>query len=180
MVGPVEAWAQCGELLPLDDLVAMADALLGRWSRYPAARMRPPDELEAAVSRRAGCRGVARLREALELARPKVRSPQETALRLIVVRAGLPEPELNGDVFDRAGRWIGMSDLVWRDARFVAEYEGEHHRLDPEQFEKDIRRRERYAEAGWRMVRVTKSDLGAHRPELVTRLKSALGGAAWV
>jgi hypothetical protein len=178
VVAPVDAWVQCASLLPLDDLVAMADALLGRWSKAPEARLRPLTELRAAAAAAGGARGVVRLREALELSRPNVRSPKETALRLLVVRAGLREPELNADV-DDDGTWLGMSDLVWRRERVVAEYEGEQHRLDRHQFEKDIRRRERYAEAGWRIVRVTRADLTLFRSELITRLRSALAAAPW-
>lgn len=179
VVSPIDAWVQCGEWMALDDLVAMADALMGRWSKEPRARGRPRSELEVAVVQRAGQRGVRLLREALDLARPRVRSPQETALRLLVVRAGLPEPEINADVYDDSGRWLGMSDLVWPAVRVVVEYEGDHHRVDAEQFEKDIRRRERYAEAGWRLIRVTKSDLYGHSGELTRRIAGALAGAPW-
>jgi hypothetical protein len=178
VVAPVDTWVQCASLLPLDDLVAVADALLGHWSKAPEARLRPFTELETAAAAAGGARGVVHLREALELSRPNVRSPKETALRLVVVRAGIREPELNADV-DDAGTWLGMSDLVWRRERVVAEYEGEQHRLDRHQFEKDIRRRERYAEAGWRIVRVTRADLTLFRAELITRLRSALAGALW-
>ncbi|WP_121371247.1 DUF559 domain-containing protein [Frondihabitans australicus] len=126
-----------------------------------------------------GRRGITALRQALGLARPGVRSPQETALRLLLLRRGLPEPEVNGIVRDDRGRRLGESDLIWRAVRVVVEYEGDQHRTDPAQFAKDIRRREDYAEAGWRVIRVTKSDLHDHADLLVRRVAGALAGAPW-
>jgi hypothetical protein len=50
----------------------------------------------------------------------------ETRSRLLVVRAGLPEPELNLAVHGPGG-WLLEGDLVWRRQRVIAEYQGGHH-----------------------------------------------------
>jgi len=165
---PLDVWAQCSTLLELDDLVAMGDALAGRWSGQPEARERPLAELEASVIRWGRRRGARRLREALELVRARVWSPRETALRLLIVRAGLPEPpELNADVRADDDTWLGCSDMVYRARRLAVEYQGDQHRTDKRQWRNDVRRRERYVDAGWRMLEVTDDDLIAPNDFLV-------------
>ena len=57
-------------------------------------------------------------------------SPGETRLRLALVRAGLPEPELNVRLYGVDGRYLGKPDIVYRRQRVVFEYEGDGHRLD--------------------------------------------------
>lgn len=84
MENAVRAWRQCGRLWSLDDLVAGADALLG--GRRPIASI---GDLEAEVTRMGDVRrGI--LRRSLALARPGVRSPRETRLRLLLTRQGSP------------------------------------------------------------------------------------------
>jgi len=175
VVDPVVAWCQCSQLLTLDALVAIGDALLGSWSAHPLARARPAGELASAVDARAGTRGAGRLREARELSRPKVESPKETELRLLLHRAGVPEPEINVRRRDDAGRYLGKLDLSWPAHRVSAEYEGDEHRSDPRRWRNDIARAERFADAGWRMVRVTQHDLhGPAAARLVTRFQHLL------
>ncbi|WP_123505596.1 hypothetical protein [Frondihabitans sp. PhB188] len=177
VVDPVTAWAQCSEQLRVDDLVAMADGLLGEWSTRPRARLVERELLERAAASRAGSRGVVALREALDLARSNVRSPGETRLRLLLVRGGLPEPELNVEVRDDDDRWLGIGDLVFRDARVVVEYEGDGHRVDRKQFESDIDRRERFADARWRTIRVTGGALRTSSSQVVARVRKHVLGA---
>ena len=151
----------------------MADALLGRWPREPVARMHKAETLVAVAAERTGKRGATALRMALGLMRPKVKSPGETALRLVLHRGGLPEAALNVDVFE--GRvWLGQPDLVYWQAKVAVEYEGDYHRVSKTAFENDILRRERFADAGWHMIRVTSGDLNLRPQELIARV------ARWV
>ncbi|AMM19590.1 hypothetical protein AX769_04850 [Frondihabitans sp. PAMC 28766] len=178
VVEPAWAWAQCSELLGLDDLVAMGDGLAGRWSKDERARERPLDELDVAVSTWGSRRGARKLRKARHLVRADVWSPKETELRLLIVRAGLPEPpEPNGEVTNAAGGALGHADLVYRDERVVLEYEGDGHRSDRAQWRKDIARYERFQDAGWRVIRVTDDDLVSsglllHRLDKELRLRA--------
>ncbi|BCO50272.1 hypothetical protein MINTM003_07130 [Mycobacterium paraintracellulare] len=48
--------------------------------------------------------------------------------------------------------------MGWQDIKLAVEYEGDHHRTDQRQFNKDIRRAETLAEIGWTVVRVTIED----------------------
>lgn len=106
-----------------------------------------------------------------------VESPKETELRLLLVRGGLPEPEINTKTYDGAGRYLGKPDLRYPDEQVLIEYEGDEHRRDPGRWRRDIRRRERFADAGWRTIRVTAADLrGAPARELVSRVRRSLSG----
>ena len=60
-------------------------------------------------------------------------------MRLTVIDAGLPQPEVNYDVIE-AGRWLGQVDLAYPELRIAIEYEGEHHLTDPLQWAEDIAR----------------------------------------
>lgn len=132
-------------------------------------------QLEAAVA--AGRRvGAARLRAVLPRAIPRSRSRAETWLRLILVDAGLPEPEANVDVVE-AGVWLGQVDLGYPALRVALEYEGEHHLTDPRQWAADIARYDRLAESGWRVIRVTKAEVFGRTDDLVERVRRALGQA---
>ena len=91
VTAPVDTWCQLSTVLELDALIEAGDALVRR--KHPLATMA---ELRAGVSHYAGQRGAKKLREALTQVRPRTDSAKETATRLVIVRAGLPEPEVNG------------------------------------------------------------------------------------
>ena len=98
-------------------------------------------------------------------------SPQETRLRLLLVRGGLPTPVAQFVVRD-GGRFVARVDLAWPDRRLAVEYDGVWHG-ERGQFARDRDRLNRLLAAGWRVVFVTARDL--HRPqELVARVAAAL------
>jgi len=167
---PAAAWAAIGDLAPLDDLVVIADAVARRHGSL--------DPLVAEVALAQGRRGARRLREAIGLARLGAESVMETRARLLMVRAGLAEPELNVDILDdETGEWLARSDFVWREQRVVVEYEGDHHRTDSAQWRADIARRRLLEEAGWRVILITADDVLRRPEQLVALLRTALGSA---
>jgi hypothetical protein len=170
---PVDSWCECASLLRVDDLIVMGDGLIRR--RHPLATL---DQMVGAVRRRSGRRGTARLRSALPQLRAGTDSARETALRLLVVRAGLPEPEVNASLFDRNGTWIAYGDLVWPEHRVVLESDGRQHAEDPKQFATDIRRLDDIAEAGYRHIRVDKT-LIADRDLVLAKVTRALRERGW-
>jgi very-short-patch-repair endonuclease len=130
-------------------------------------------DLEPVRALAAGLRGAgsARAREACRLADGLAESPQETRLRLLMVRGGLPVPVAQHVVRDARGR-VGRVDFAWPEQRVAVEYDGRWH-ADPTQFARDRQRLNRLQEAGWRVVFVTAADL--YRPgELVARIAAAL------
>jgi len=168
VVDAVDAWCQLAPALALDDLVIAADFVLTQ--RGAAARL----DLRAAAERPGRPAG-GKLLRALPETRPGSRSPGETRTRLVLVRAGIPEPELNAPILDRRGSLLGHGDLVWRRPRVVVEYEGDQHRTDRAQFRYDIERYEQFRDAGWTVVRVTADDLlPSRRSLLVERVRRRL------
>ncbi len=163
---PIATWLCLGGFLSIENLVIMGDGLLCR--RAPRATLA---ELSDSVEGAGSGRGVAQLRRVLPLLRPGTDSAPETVLRLALQRAGLPEPEVNGEIVTSAGRFHG--DLVYRSARVAVEYDGEHHRTDDRQFSIDVDRLDSIMAARWRVLRVDRRLL-ARRQELVARVSSAI------
>ena len=121
-----------------------------------ARRLGGTQRLAALTDRRVP--GVRRAREALSWIRVGSKSAMETRSRVLFVRAGLPEPELNGDIHDRDGGWLATGDLLWREAEVVGEYLGAYHFRDYAQGDSDIVRRRDVERAGWSHVDFTKDD----------------------
>ena len=100
----------------------------------------------------------------------------ESRARLHFGRAGLPEPELNAEVFAEDGNFVARADFLWRDARVIVEYEGDHHRTDRRQWQSDIQRTRLLESLGWRVLRITAADLrGPGLTHLVAELADLLG-----
>jgi hypothetical protein len=167
---PAEVFAQLGVMLTVDDLVCVADYLLG-------ANLVDLDDLREAadIPRR---RGAVALRDALLEARSGSESPRETKTRLILVRGGLPQPELNWTLRDRAGAFVARLDMAYPEYRVCVEYDGRHH-ADTGQFARDADRWAAIEAEGWILVRVLSHHL-AQPNVLVTRARRALASGGWV
>lgn len=168
VISPVDAWLDLASALALDDLVILGDAILARNPRLI-------DALREGVRRRAGSRGIRRAREALELIRPGVRSPMETLTRLLLVRGGLPEPELNAEVTDAAHTWLAEVDMVWRDRRVIVEYDGRWH-ADAGQRRLDATRRRQLRAEGWIVIELFAEDILKYPERTVRLVREALEG----
>lgn len=165
-----DTWCDLAGELALADLVALGDAVIGRGS---PVRM---DQLTELVDRRGGFPGVASAREALPLLRGRSRSPMESKARLVFVRGGLPEPELNVDVHNARGEWLANVDFAWRAQRLIAEYDGDQHRTDRRRWRQTVARREQLHDEHWRVVTMTEPDITVRPHETVARLRAALAG----
>jgi very-short-patch-repair endonuclease len=140
---------------PLDDAVVLVD-------QFVASGMVDLDPVRRAAASATG-RGCRRARTAVALADGLAASPQETRLRLLLHRSGLPIPVAqfrvrNGAVF------VAQVDFAWPEHRVAVEYDGLWHAED-DQFARDRRRLNRLLAARWRVVFVTAADL--YRPESV-------------
>ncbi|SDK07972.1 Protein of unknown function [Nocardioides sp. YR527] len=94
--------------------------------------------------------GAALARMAAGYVRDGVDSPMETRLRLLIVLAGLPEPEVNLLVGDEVER--RKYDLSYRRSRTILEYDGRQHVERVEQWEADLERREAIDDDQWRIM----------------------------
>lgn len=163
---PVEVLRQLGTALPLVDLVAVADHLLGEASPVPDL---PPVDMRE-ILRREQRHGSPAARNALALARPRVASPGETRLRLLITRAGFPEPTPDIVVPDPdAPGHLRRIDLGYAHLLIGIEYQGEYHRTGRDQWRADERRRDALASVGWDLRYATAADIA--RPQ---RFLSAL------
>lgn len=198
VVGPLDTWCDFGELvrrdgLMLDDLVVLGDEILnlvvGRpelaglsWSVEPETRADREacaaivlEELRATLDERVRPRGKRHLEAALPLIRYGVKSPMESRARLVFHWAGLPEPQINVDVRNERGEWLGEGDLVWP-PRVVVEYQGEHH-ADRRRRSGDSSRREQMGDEKVRVFEAFAEDVfqAPRRRALVRRVAGALG-----
>lgn len=96
----------------------------------------------------------------------------------MIADAGLPEPELNPEVCGPDGEWLGRGDMVYFRWKVLVEYDGDQHRTNTGQYEKDMARRERFRRAKWDGVYIRKRGL-QHREETVERVRTSLLRAGW-
>ena len=101
-------------------------------------------------------------------------SPMETRLRWLISRSGLPSPEVQRELRDADGRFVGRADLYYAQARLAIEYDGMNHR---DRLAEDNRRQNSMIKAGFTLLRFTASDLD--RPLLVaSQIRALLQRAA--
>lgn len=168
-------WASLGGTLSLIDTVALGDFFCREWTPgagRPNVGMRPiatVDDLQRATD--AGRRvGVRRLREALSLIRTGSWSPRESAVRCHIVFAGLPEPELNVDVFTAEGHFLGCVDLAYPELKIAIEYQSVLH---ASRYSQDVERIAALRAAGWEVIEVT-ATLLADPDAMVARIRRAI------
>lgn len=179
LTSPASTFVLLGQLT-LPELVAAGDYLVrsiqpgyGR-SLAAAAPLTTILALEEAVSlgRWGGSR---RLRQAISLVRTDSWSPRESMTRVALVLAGLPEPELNVDLFDSRGGFLGCVDMVYCQYRVAIEYQGEQHAAT---FAEDLERIEALRAEGWIVIQVSKV-LARNSDALVARVANALRSRGW-
>jgi hypothetical protein len=148
---------------PGDKAVATIDSLAR------ATNLKTAD-VELLTSRYKGRRGIRCARAAVDLADAGAESPRETWLRLLLIRAGFPRPTTQIPVYDEYRQLVAVLDMGWEEIQVAVEYEGDHHRTDRRQFNKDIRRFETVTDLGWIDVRVTAEDTAGG---IISRVTSA-------
>jgi very-short-patch-repair endonuclease len=132
------------------------------------------DELADEANRHGGRRGIARAHRALRLASPGAESPLETLLRLLIVLAGLPAPDVQVPI--RAGRKTYFADLGYREQRLVLEADGRDHHSERRKVAEDMVRHNAMVGAGWRVLRFTWAQV-VYQPEVViAAIRQALYG----
>jgi very-short-patch-repair endonuclease len=120
-----------------------------------------------------GARNIRRLRDVLAVADGGAESPQESQVRLILIRGGIPRPITQ----IRIG-WRRI-DMGWPQYKVGVEYDGMQHWQDPAQHGGDIERLEFFAGLGWRIVRVVAEHVRDNPQGIVHRAEAALRAAGW-
>lgn len=154
-------WLELAGQLDLVDLVIAGDYLL-RGFRESDGRHRPfvtIAELRHAFSEHADRRYSTVIAAALGLIRERVDSPYETRLRLIVQSAGFPDPIVNEPIRDAAGEIVAQPDLRIPDYAVGLEYQGDGHRTDRSQWQRDVVRRRELDRIDWKSIEVIIPDI---------------------
>lgn len=93
---------------------------------------------------------------------------------MLVVLAGLPEPEVNVITRVDGGTWSRRFDLCYPQLKLIVEYDGRHHVSDPAQWSRDLLRREGLEAQGWTLIVVNADALFNHPSDTLRRITGAL------
>ena len=158
--------------LPFDQAVAAGDAAL-------RAGLTGAD-LAQALDLSARRPGMAGARRTVAFLNRRSESPGESLSRVVLAQAGLPEPELQYEVFGDDGRLVGRVDFGWPAYRTLGEFDGKvkyGKLLTAGQSAADVvyaekRREDALRDLGWQVVRWSWADLH-DVPALLARLERA-------
>lgn len=169
---PARVWRQAGDGWDLDDVIAAGDFLV-----HPRRSLLSIDDLRAEVVHAGDVGG--KLRRALAQIRVGAETAEETRLRLTLARAGLPEPALNHNLTDGAGRFVARLDLAYPRHRVAVEHDGRIHAFDEAQFARDADRWDDIRALGWTLVRILSHHLRPDPQAAIDKVAAALWDAGW-
>lgn len=177
--GRERTWVELASLLSVEELIVLGDQLVRTpYRQYDdrADAWTSRTLLESEVDRSPGVTGIRKAREALDLIRSGSDSPAETQLRLAILRAGLPEPDLQVPAAPEDPR-SPKADMGYPELKVAIQYDGGTH-FDPDQARRDQDRDNWFLARGWTLLRFNRD----HRPRdfaaAVSQLRLALAGAA--
>ena len=104
-----------------------------------------------------------------DLAEP-AESPMEARLRWLLLSARLPRPEVQANLSDAEGRFVGRADLYYSDPRLIIEFDGGNHR---ERLVDDNRRQNLLVNAGYTVLRFTSADIHNRPDQVVAQVSAA-------
>ncbi|TLP99540.1 hypothetical protein FEF26_02720 [Nesterenkonia salmonea] len=152
-------WGESAAEISVEALTVLGDSLVRRPRPRFEKRTEPWTTIEAlrmVVGRHRRAPGRARARAAADLIRVGADSAQETLLRLAILRAGLPEPELQVPADPRRPR-SPCADLGYPYWRIAIQYDGACH-FDPERAKRDRRVDRHFHARGWTVLRYFDAD----------------------
>lgn len=160
---PYVVLLELASMLEHDDLVIAVDSLI---SRDPPLRGASLEAIWAATDSYEARWGAPALRKALLDARPNTDSPGETRTRLLLLRAGFPEPVINDPVTDPGTETTRYLDLAFPEYKIGVEYDGDYHRTVKNQWRADQARKDSLASLGWDLRTVNSQDIKEPRRAL--------------
>jgi len=164
--GPFRMFVELASVLSLVDLVVVGDAML-KMFKIPSSRL--VEECEKSKDQPAVA-----ARTAAAFVRAGVDSPMETRLRMLIVLAGLPEPQVNHKIRNEHGRVVIRLDLSWPALKLIVEYDGRQHAEDIRQWNRDLERREVFDDGEWRIIVVTAKGIYQEPGRTIERIRKAL------
>ncbi len=181
---PATTWALLAAELTVDELIELGDAIV-QIPRQGGMRRGGESDALATIAQLVAAadapyrRAAGKLRDALAEVRVGSSSVAETRIRRDCQRAGLPSPELDFDVFTAEGEAIGYTELAHPRYRLLIEYEGDHHRTDRAQWQRDVDKHTACAAAGWEVLRLTARHVYPSTAPAVERIRAALIRHGW-
>ena len=166
VTSPQQTFCHLARYLGLVDLVALGDRFVKK------GRCTPADLVDYADAWPGQCRHEA-LRAA-RLVRERVDSAPETAVRLLMVLAGLPEPQVNIPIHDADGNLRFRIDLGFEEVRFAIEYDGRWHDEEDQRQHDEERRTTLSTEENWTFLIVKAPDLYEQPEQLLARIVAEL------
>lgn len=160
-------------MLSEQELVVLGDQLVRVPRPQFEGRSRPwatRSSLEELLSVHRKTKGIVAGRSALEKIRVGADSPPETMLRLAIIDAGLPEPQLQPR--PSSGSWYS-GDLGYEELKIVIQYDGGGHFTAVQQ-SVDQRRDHAFEGAGWAVIIANSEDLREGFAHVIERLRHAM------
>lgn len=161
---PIQTLCDLVAMLGVVDLVILGDSLAQAGLLSPGQLL---SSLEAAAARPRR-----RAHQAAQLVRSGVESPMESRARLLMVLAGLPEPEINREIV-LDGRTYRL-DMAYPQYRLAVEYDGRQHASSTHQWHHDLTRREDLDRWRWRLVVLRSDDIFVRPLETLERIMEAM------
>lgn len=166
VTAPADTFVDLARYLGLVDLVVLGDSLVG-------AGVVSLEGLQTATEKTG--RHMRLARRAAGLVRAGVDSPMETKSRLLIVLAGLPEPEVNHRLRDADGTVRRRLDMAYPQVRLAIEYDGRQHAESTQQWQGDVYRREELDGMRWRLVVLLANDIYRTPQRTIDRIRAAMG-----
>lgn len=142
-----------------------------------AAKLITKAGLAAFAKTRPGWPGVGKLLKVLVLSDAGAASPQESRLRVLLMRGGLPRPVTQHAVRNVAGTFVGRLDLAYPEHRVGIEYEGDHHR-ERGTFQRDLRRINALNACRWVVLRFGAAEIRDNPGGVIAAVREALARVA--
>jgi hypothetical protein len=93
---------------------------------------------------------------------------------MLLVLAGLPEPEVNHIIRHADGEWRQRFDLCYPALKLIIEYDGLHHLRSKKQWSHDLLRREQLEREGWQIIVINSEALYGDAKGTLSRIRRAM------
>ncbi|MBT1167056.1 DUF559 domain-containing protein [Bifidobacterium simiarum] len=171
---PVVTWAVLARILSQSEVIVLADSLL-RGTACPISITLA--DLRTFLKQTPDFAGKRRCLAALPFVRTITDSPMEARTVLVLLRYGLPKPQLQWKVYIPELHRTVTVDMAYPEACVIIEYDGDAHRIDRHQHRWDERKRQALRAMGFTVIVVFADDVTTVEGKiaLVQRVARALG-----
>ncbi len=140
------------------------------------ARLVTLEEVQAHIKGMKRYPGIVQARSLVRMIEPLAESPGESWQRLRLIDAGLPVPQAQVQLYNRAGGAIVRLDNAYKAAKVGLEYDGREFHDDPVDQEHDDSKRRYCREVlGWRLMAAKHADIFGDDPSYEQRVGDWLG-----